>query len=185
MVQGPQRVNPDISYRYTREPTTKGGRIKHVALASHPEQGIISSLVLSNDQWPNKREPWGRGLGVETVYTHPDFRQRGIASALYNIASRQLGYAPEHDQTRTKSGNAFAQKVSGGEGGRGHIPGGAKPPYPMPSWELEDPGTLPEKQSANWMRGEKIDPVHAAALTPQKPPTRRGRKPKQLALPLE
>jgi GNAT superfamily N-acetyltransferase len=137
MTVGPQRANPDISYRVLHDQGQSRGEIKSTVLAHHPEHGVIGLLHVDNSQWsrgrggiPEQRKMGGKGLAVSLIHTRPDFQKRGIGSAMYNIARRELGYAPGHDVTRTPAGNRFAQSVSGGEGGRGHIPGGAKPPQP-------------------------------------------------------
>jgi hypothetical protein len=185
MPKGPQRKS-DISYRITRALGRSRNEIKTSVLAHHPEHGVVGLLNLTNEQWatnprqapPEQSKSGGKGLNVSLAHVSPQFQKQGIGSAMYNIAHREMGYAPGHDVVRTKEGERFAQSVSGGER-PGHIPKATK----MQSWELPDPGTLAERQSGNWMRGEKVDPTWARASTPTKPKRRRGKQPEQLKLP--
>jgi GNAT superfamily N-acetyltransferase len=185
MTVGPQRANPDISYRVLHDQGQSRGEIKSTVLAHHPEHGVIGLLHVDNSQWsrgrggiPEQRKMGGKGLAVSLIHTRPDFQKRGIGSAMYNIARRELGYAPGHDVTRTPAGNRFAQSVSGGEGGRGHIPGGAKPPQPMAQWgtTVEDTAGMAKIQAPYWAKGTDVDPTLASALTPQRAKPSRRRK---------
>ena len=181
-----------ISYRMVRDLEAGRGGIKHSVLAHHPEHGVVGVLNLTNEHWrsgygrplPPPEKAGGRGLSIGLANVDPRLQRQGIGTAMYHIATMELGYAPEHDIQRTALGNKFAQSVSGREGGRGGIPGGAKAPYAMPGWQIDVPDEGPTEmakiQQPNWERGTDIDQTWANAVTPVKQKRRRAPKQEQL-----
>ena len=134
--------------------------VGHLGIDAHLSKGT-----------PKDPTPGGRGLGVGLVYTDPSIRGQGVASAMYNIASRELGYQPMHDEVRTKEGDKFAKNVGG--------PMSPKDPGKpvMASWEIPDGGDeMQTIQQPRWERGKPVDRTVAHALTPVKPKQRRKRK---------
>lgn len=156
-----------LSYRYTEN---DGERVVN---AMHPDKGIVAHLAAG----PNPEQGWGYGLSTTLAYVHPEFRRQGVATTMFNIMSHQLGYTPTQDRVRTKMGDAWAKST------------GAPLPnrIPMSDWDIsasQAEESLPEKQMGNWMRGEKIDPTVAKALTPVKPKRKRSVKNEQLQMEL-
>jgi hypothetical protein len=177
MPRGPQRQSTDdISYRFARNVPSERGVTQHNVLAAHPEHGIIGMMAIRGGD--RGEQPWATPH-ISPIYTHPQFRKLGIAGAMYHIAHHELGFPPAHDKDRSEAGNRFAQSVSGGDK-PGYIPPRINT---MGSWELDDPSAMSERQSPNWMKGEKIDPTLAKALTPVKQKKSRRKQPEQLTLP--
>jgi GNAT superfamily N-acetyltransferase len=175
-----------ISYRVARNTNTRGQPQQHRVLASHPTEGIIGLLNFEDYEKPKSGESKHVGL----VYTKPAFRKQGIGSAMYNIASREVGYPLAHDVVRSPAGNRFAISTSGtGKEGRGHTPWAGRnikqPPHKMPAWELPEhqEHRMAEIQSPTWQRADKVDPKWAKALTPAKGKRRKGKRVQQLMLP--
>jgi GNAT superfamily N-acetyltransferase len=160
-----QFPNADISYRYADVSADK-----KVVMASHPEQGLVGMINF------DRLNPGARASGLTSAlaYVHPDFRRRGIASAMYNIGAHEVGYSPMHDTARTPLGDKLARSVGGA------IPAGYEKPL-MKQWDITgDDIHINEKQGGTWDRGTDIDPTVAKALTPVKPKRSRGKKPEQL-----
>lgn len=156
-----QFPNSDIEYRYTNQ-----GADKKVVLAGHPDYGVVGMLNLERMN-PRAR---ASGLTSSLAYVHPDFRRRGIASAMYNIGSHEVGYKPLHDEARSPLGDKFARSVGGA------IPADFPKPI-MKAWDIpRDKIEINEKQAGNWAAGETVDPAVAKALTPVKPVRRRSNR---------
>ena len=175
-----QDISRQVSYRMVRDIGEARYQTKHAVLAHHPEHGVVGMLSIDNAQWPARGRGFsdqsgGRGLAVSLVHVSPQFQRQGIGSALYNIAHREMGYAPGHDLVRTPAGERFAASVSSGEGKAGHIPRAQR----MPQWGTREESQMATLQAKNWEKGEDIDPTWGRALTPSKPPVNRRRKPVQ------
>lgn len=156
-----------MNYRYVDQGEKK------TVLAAHPTEGTVGLLNVEQSRRDNPGA--GGGLRSQLAFVHPDFRRQGIATAMYNIASYQLGYKPVHDLVRTKAGDAWAKAVGGA------VPEAVR----MPSWDMtpeEANKNLPDRQWRNWMAGEPIEPSIAKALTPVREKKKRPRKFKQLDL---
>jgi len=164
-----QFPNADISYRYADHSSDK-----KTVLAHHPEQGVVGMIQLERMHPQLRSSP----LTSSLAYVHPDFRQRGIASAMYHIGANQVGYKPIHDQARSPLGDKFAKSVGGA------IPEGYEKPL-MKQWDIpRDEIQINEKQGGAWESGRDIDPTVAKALTPVKPKKSRAKKPVQGTLDL-
>jgi GNAT superfamily N-acetyltransferase len=160
------KIQRQLSYRYTE---SGDQRIVNVADSEH---GVVAHLAAgpTPPERGQRKPPMGTGLSTSLAFVHPDFRRQGIATTMYNVLSHQLGYRPMQDAVRTPMGDKWAQST------------GAPLPQRMPMKQWDIPAetayeTIPEKQSANWMRGEPIDPTVVKALTPYKEPRRRKKGP--------
>ena len=165
----------DVEYRYVDDGPGK----KQVLARDTGADRIVGHMSLDTHMHPKSsgksfggNNPGGFGLGVGLAYTTPEVRGQGIAGAMYNIASRELGYKPMHDNVRSPAGDRFARSV----GGPFHPTDNYEKPV-MQQWELLDGGEeMQDIQRPNWERGTPIDSTIAGALTPQKPKQRRKRK---------
>jgi hypothetical protein len=105
----------------------------------------------------------------------------GVASAMYNIASREMGYRLGHSENLTQRGAAFAKRV-GGPTYKGRNPVasvGAR-------IEIEEGGLNTKMLQGDLANSSTpLDPVVGRALTPTKQKQRRSRKPVQDQLPGE
>lgn len=101
--------------------TLVGG--EHAIVAHVPNKNKpVGILAWGNKDAPieededNPGEPT-RG-GVTWIETHPHYRRAGLATRMWNMANELAQtnpdiVAPEHSNTRTKSGDAWAKKVGG------------------------------------------------------------------------
>lgn len=147
-----------INYRYVAS--------ERKVLAATPEKGIIGILTASPE------EKVGKGIQTSLAFVHPEMRRKGIASAMYNILSYQVGYKPRQDDVRSPAGNAWAKSTGGHIANPGEV---MMKQWDIPASEVEK--NLPAIHTSDWMRGEKIDPTIAKALTPYKKPRKRKAKP--------
>lgn len=85
--------------------------MRHQIRAIHPEsKQEIAHMEWSGDEWS------GRIWDIEVSKEH---RRQGIATAMYekaeklaNASGRRITY-PEHSESRTPAGDAWAKKVGG------------------------------------------------------------------------
>lgn len=64
--------------------------------ASHPEHGFLGSMSL------------GKYGDVKDIRVGEPFRRKGVATGMWNYAKQQ-GLNPEHSDSRTKEGDAWAK----------------------------------------------------------------------------
>lgn len=158
-------------------------------IATHPDDGIVGALTYSHHEWHNPGE--GRGVDVVMVdprHRGPELREGGkaagaggVAGAMYNIASHEMGYKLGHSRSLSNSGAKFAERVGGptrtGQPPRANL--GARIGI--------GPGDLNTDLLNSDLsdRAVEVDPVVGRALTPTKPKQSRPRKSVQMELPGE
>lgn len=158
-------------------------------IATHPTDGIVGALTYSHKEWKGPGE--GRGVDVVMVdprHRGPEFREGGkaagaggVAGAMYNIASREMGYRLGHSSSLSDSGAKFAERVGGptrtGLPPRANLGGRIGLGQGDLNTDLLQ-GDLAE-------RAAPVDPVIGRALTPTKQKQRRPKKAVQQELPGE
>lgn len=77
---------------YSHTPRKYG---EHVVEATHPEHGHLGTMEL------------GKFNEVKDIRVGEQFRRKGIATGMWNYAKQQ-GLNPEHSDSRTKDGDAWA-----------------------------------------------------------------------------
>lgn len=151
-----RKKTQDIEYRYSVTDSDKErGRVVN---AYHPEHGIIGHLSAGIDR---RYERTGLGMSTKLAYVHPEYRRQGVATAMFNILSHQMGYTPTQDSVRTDAGDKWARSTGAPLPSRIRMRN-----WDIPAGEVEE--SIAEAQRDNWERGEKVDPTIANALTPVK-----------------
>lgn len=81
-----------------------GGRNSTILVnATHPDHGTVGYLSLGYSIGGQRK--------IRDIWVKPDFRRRGVATALYNYAVNN-GLNPKHSAERTNAGEAWARTVS-------------------------------------------------------------------------
>ena len=152
-------------------------------LAAHPtEDRIVGSLSFKKPETvgrgrgrPRQQKVFGAGQNVSVAFVAPDVQRQGIGTTMYNIASHELGYRPQHDVVLTPKGLAWARAVGG------HRPMDRSVYHWEEGGEKDAAAHVTGVQWPNFESSTKVDPTIANALAPYKAPKQRRRKqPKQL-----
>lgn len=160
------------------ERNTKVNESPGKVIATHPQDGVVGALSYSHKEWSGGG--MGRGVDVAMVdpaHRGPEFRttgkaagRGGVADAMYNIASREMGYKLGHSNSLTKSGAKFANRV-GGPTTHGREPRANLRDIPLDKGGLNT--DLLQNDLAS--RATPVDPVIGRALTPMRSIQRRNK----------
>ena len=96
-----EHLSPQFSYEHLR-----GG--EHFE-EGHRVRAAVGNRIIGNLMWDHE--------GVGDVYVNPEYRRRGIATEMWNVANREATsrgiIKPKHSGLRTDEGDAWARSVGG------------------------------------------------------------------------